>query len=163
VIIISHPIPNYFPLEFLLPAVVREANKFLVSRSGVPASSLMYTLSRIESYKPVIGSTLDAKHNKSIEGPKKRTINSTCYLFWPSATRELGIPRLIHPLTSVRRCAGDIPTHSLKSPSCLHSTVHQLVGGSAKDSMRDVGDGEWTWGSVTSILQTGHCSAVAGW
>lgn len=30
----------------------------------------MYTLSKFESYKPVIGITLDTKHNKSIEGPE---------------------------------------------------------------------------------------------
>ena len=137
-----------------------------MSRSGVPVSSSMYTLLKIESYKPVIGITLDMKHNKSIEGlekQRKRMTNSTCDLLWSSATRELAIPHLIHPPTSVCHCAGAIPTHSLKSPSCLLSMVCQLIRGSAKDNMQDVGDGKWTWGSMTSILHTGHCSAVVGW
>ena len=124
----------------------------------------MYTLSKIESYKPVLPSTRNTTSpSKDRRSKEKRTTNSACDLLWSSATRELAIPRLIHPTTSVCRCAGAIPTHSLKSPSCLLSTVRQLIGGSAKDNTRDVGDGEWTWGSVTSILHTGHCSAVAGW
>lgn len=90
-----------------------------------------------------------------------RAISSDSGLLWdPSFTSSITSP------LSVCRWARGAAAHSLKPFSRLLRKARQLLRGvrtgSAKDGIRAVGGGEWIRGSVTSILQTGHCPALAG-